>query len=128
MVLATDAVAALHAAVVLFLLMGGLLGLRRPRLLRLHVPVSLAVLAVNLAGADCPLTDLELWLRARTGGAAYTGGFLGHYALQPLGVDRASATAQVGIYTVALLPNVVAYTLLVGRRGARGRVPASTGA
>ena len=117
--LLASAVAVLHAVVVLFLVTGGLIGLRRPRLLRWHVPVALSVLAVNLAGVDCPLTDLELALRTWSGDEPYVGGFLGHYVLRPLGVDQATAAAQLGIYTVAVLPNLVAYASLAARRWRR---------
>ena len=71
------AVAVLHGAAVVFMLTGALAALRWPRVLLLHVPVGLAILAVNLAGADCPLTELELWLRERAGAPSYDGGFLG---------------------------------------------------
>ncbi len=114
--LLAGAVAVVHAAVVLFLVTGGLLALSRPRLRRVHVPVALSVLAVNLAGADCPLTDLELALRERAGAGPYAGGFLGHYLLQPIGVDVHATAAQIGIYTAAVLPNLVAYGLLALRR------------
>jgi len=66
-VLTAGAVAVVHAAAVLFMLTGGLLALRCPRLVAAHAPVAVAILAVNLAGADCPLTVLEVRLRAAAG-------------------------------------------------------------
>ncbi len=120
MVLAS-AVAVLHAAVVLFMLTGSLLALRRPALVRLHAPVALAVLGINLAGAPCPLTTVELALRERAGAPPYDGGFLGHVVFGPVGVDVGSAAVQVGMYTVALGLNAVGYGLLLAR--ARRRVP-----
>ena len=116
MLLLADVVAALHAAAVLFMLTGALLALRWPRLLWVHVPVSLAILAVNLAGADCPLTDLELWLRAHAGADPYQGGFLGHYVFDPLGLDAAATGTQVGVYAVAFGLNALGYGLLVARQ------------
>jgi len=113
--LLASAVALLHALAVVFLLTGALLALRWPRLLLLHVPVALAILAVNLAGADCPLTDLELALREAAGAPAYDGGFLGHYLFEPVGVDVAAAGTQAGIHAVALGLNVLAYALLTAR-------------
>jgi hypothetical protein len=110
-VLLASAIALLHAAAVLFMLTGALLALHRPRLLLVHAPVALAILGVNLAGTDCPLTDLELWLRERVGVPPYDGGFLGHYLFEPLGVDVAATSTQVGIYAVALGLNAVGYTL-----------------
>ncbi len=117
-VLLAYAVAVLHAAAVLLMVTGGLLALRRPLLLLVHVPVALAILAVNLLGADCPLTRLELGLRAGSGSEVYSGGFLDHYVVQPLGLDIASTAVHVGIYTVAVLPNAVAVALLAHRLAA----------
>jgi hypothetical protein len=114
-VLLADVVALVHGAAVLLMLVGALLALRRRWVLYVHAPVSLAILAVNLAGAPCPLTELELALRARAGEPGYTGGFLGHYVVQPLGLEVHGTGVQLGIYTVALLPNVVGYGLLAAR-------------
>jgi hypothetical protein len=111
-----DAVAVLHGAAVLFMLTGALLALRWPRLLWLHVPVALAILAVNAAGRPCPLTVGELGLRAAAGAAGYPDGFIGHYLLAPLEVDVHTTGAQVAIYTVGLTPNIVGYALLLSRR------------
>ena len=128
MLLATG-VAVLHAAVVLFVLTGSLLALRWPRLLPLHALVALTVLGLYLAGADCPLTDLELWLRRRAGVPPYEDGFLGHYVTEPLGHPIEATSTQAGIHLTAAVPNAVGYALHA-RRAARGRraraVPGAT--
>jgi hypothetical protein len=110
-----NAVAVVHGLAVAFMLGGGLVVLRRPRVAALHAPLALAILGVHLAGADCPLTTLELWLREAAGERGYTGGFLGHYLFEPLGLDVAAPSTQVGVYTVALGVNAVAYVLLAVR-------------
>ena len=109
------AVAVVHAAAVLFMLTGSLLALRWPKLLWLHVPVSLAILGLYLTGSNCPLTSLELTLRARAGQPGYTGGFIGHYITDPLGFPIHATSTQVGIYVLAFLPNVIGYGLLTAR-------------
>jgi hypothetical protein len=108
-------VAVVHGLAVVLMLTGALVALRHPRLLWVHAPVAAAILAVSLARAPCPLTDLELALRERAGREPYTGGFLGHYALAPIGLDVSSPAVQAGIYTVALVPNVLGYGLLAAR-------------
>lgn len=120
--LLANAVAVLHAAVVLFMLTGALLALRWPRLVLVHAPVALAVLAVNASGAPCPITTVELALRERAGAAPYDGGFLGHFLFTPLGLDVRSAGVQIGMYTVALGLNAVGYALLA-ERVRRRRIP-----
>ena len=113
--LLAGAVAVLHGAAVLFMLSGSLLALRWPRLLWLHVPVSLAILALYLTGSDCPLTTLELALRERAGEPGYRGGFIGHYITEPIGFSMEETSTQVGVLLVALAVNLAGYGLLVAR-------------
>lgn len=120
-------VALVHAGAVVLMLGGGLLALRRPRLVLLHLPLTLAVLAVHVAGMDCPLTSLELALREHAGAPAYSGGFLGHYLFAPLGIDGAAATTQVSLRVTAVAPNLVAYGLLALRWHARPGRPLVAG-
>ena len=114
-VLLAYVVALVHAVAVVLMLTGGLLALRWRRLVPAHLPVLLAIVAVNLVGADCPLTSLELALRARAGGEVYGNGFLGHYVLGPLDVDGDGAAAQVAQRLLSVVPNAVAYELLAAR-------------
>ena len=113
--LLADAVAVLHGAAVLFMLTGSLLALRWPWVLWVHVPLSLAILAIYVTGSDCPLTTWELALRRGAGGAGYRGGFIGHYITDPLGFPIEATSTQIGIYVIAFLPNVIGYTLLARR-------------
>jgi hypothetical protein len=126
-VLLAALVAVVHGAAVAFMLTGSLLALRWPRVLWLHVPVSLAILALHLTGSDCPLTSWELALRAAAGEPGYRGGFIGHYLTEPMGFPIHATSTQIGIYVVAFLPNLVGYGLLARRwvRGRRAAVPTS---
>ena len=118
--LLADVVAGVHGAAVLFMLTGSLLALRRPRVLWLHVPVSLVILGLYLTGSDCPLTTWELELRQSSGQPGYRGGFIGHYVTEPLGFPIQATATQVAIYVIAFLPNIVGYGVLA-RRGLRVR-------
>ena len=115
------AVAVLHGLAIAFMLTGALLALRWPRVLWLHVPVSLAILGLYLTGSDCPLTTWELALREQAGKPGYGGGFIGHYITEPLGFPIEATSTQVGIYVVAFLPNLVGYGLLAARARHRFR-------
>jgi hypothetical protein len=124
-VLPATLVAVLHGAAVAFMLTGSLLALRWPRLLWLHVPVSLAILGLYLTGSDCPLTIWELALRERAGEPGYRGGFIGHYVTEPMGFPIEATSTQVGIYVVAFLPNLLGYGLLAARHLRQRTVPRS---
>ena len=69
----------LHFAFVVFVAVGSLLVLRWRRLLWPHLAVIAWAAAIVAIGFTCPLTPLEQHLRARSGGAAYEGGFIDHY-------------------------------------------------
>jgi hypothetical protein len=126
-VLLANAVALLHATAVLFMLTGSLIALRWPRVLWLHVPVSLAILGLYLTGSDCPLTTWELALRKAAGEPGYSGGFIGHYITEPMGFPIAATSTQIGIYVVAFVPNLIGYGLLARRYVRARRTPTRVG-
>jgi hypothetical protein len=78
-----DLTLVLHLAFVLFVVLGGLLVIRRPRVIWLHLPAALWGAAVEFGGWLCPLTPLEIWLRTKAGGEGYRGDFIEYY-LQPI--------------------------------------------
>lgn len=113
--LLADLVVVVHVAFVAFVVTGGLLVLRRPRLAWLHVPCALWGAWVELSGWICPLTPLEISLRRAAGQAGYTGGFLEHYVipvLYPAGLTRG---IQVVLGVAVLALNAGAYAVVVWR-------------
>jgi hypothetical protein len=106
----------LHFTFVLFVLFGGLLVLRWPRVAWVHVPVALYGAVIEFVGFVCPLTPLEIWLRRQGGEVGYTGGFVEHYimaALYPTGLTR---ELQWVLAVVVLALNGTVYGLWVRRR------------
>ncbi len=121
---AADLVLVVHLAFVLFVILGGLLALRWPRVAWVHVPVALYGAAIEFIGFVCPLTPLEQLLRRRGGEAGYEGGFIEHYvtaALYPTGLTR---EIQLVLGTSVLVLNAVVYAAVYAawrRRRARAR-------
>ena len=74
--LLADAVVVLHLAFVLFVGLGGLLVVRRPRLAWMHLPAVVWGAWIEFSGWTCPLTPFENWLREQGGDAAYTASFV----------------------------------------------------
>ena len=121
-----DAVLVIHLAFVLFVVLGGLLVLRWPRLAWIHVPVALYGAAIEFIGFICPLTPLENALRRRGGEAGYEGGFIEHYitaALYPTGLTR---EIQLGLGVAVLALNAVVYWIVFRRRARARRASAGT--
>lgn len=107
-----DAVVVVHLAFVLFVMLGGLLAVRWPWIMWLHVPAALWGVLIEFAGWICPLTPLENYLRQQSGAAGYRGDFIAHYllpVLYPTGLTRRS---QVALGLLALIVNAGVYTLI----------------
>lgn len=106
-----DAVLVLHLAFVVFVVLGGFLLRRWPKLIYAHVPVAIWGVLIEFAGWICPLTPLENSLRHRGGQAGYEGGFIDNYImpiLYPIGLTR---NTQYALGLFVLLINVAAYAL-----------------
>lgn len=114
--LAADLVASLHFAFVVFVVLGGLLVLRWPRLAWLHLPAVAWGASIELLGWICPLTPLENRLRHEAGLAGYEGGFVEHYLLPMLYPASLSRSVQVILGLSVLLINAVVYGSILRRR------------
>jgi hypothetical protein len=111
-----DLVLVVHLSFVLFVVLGGLLVLRWPKMAWLHVPAAIWGVFIEYAGRICPLTPLENSLRRSGGEAGYSGGFIEHYiqpALYPSGLTRG---AQMVLGSLALIVNLTAYGVLIAGR------------
>ena len=113
-----DATVALHLAFVVFVLLGGALVLRWPRMAWVHLPSAAWGAWIEFAGWVCPLTPLENWLRQQGGGPAYTASFVEHYLVPVLYPSMLSRELQWALGGVVLLVNAAVY-LAVLRRARR---------
>lgn len=113
-----DGVVALHLAVVAFIVAGGVLAWRWPRLAVAHVPFAAWGVAIELGGWTCPLTPLENWLRRLGGQAGYSGGFVEHHLLPVLYPDLGARAADA-LAALVLTVNALVYVPLLVRRARR---------
>ena len=111
-----DAVVLLHVAFVLFVVLGGLLVLRWPRLAWVHLPAAAWGAAVELGGWTCPLTPLENALRERAGLETYAGGFVEHYVVPVLYPAALGRDLQLALGLGVLALNVAVYAAVAWRR------------
>ena len=118
--LLADLVLVAHVAFVVFVVGGGLLVVRWNRLAWLHVPCAAWGAWIELSGGVCPLTPLEIDLRARAGEAGYSGSFLEHYVVPILYPSGLTREIQIGLGVGVLLLNLGLYAWVWRRRrGAR---------
>ena len=118
---AADAVVLVHAAFVAFVILGGLLVLRRPYLAWVHVPAAVWGVLIEFAGWICPLTPLENFLRDRAGLSTYQGDFVEHYVLPMLYPAELTRSRQVWLGLVALSINLFVYWRLIRTASVRQR-------
>src|SRR5690606_26423197 len=103
-------------ACVLFVIFGGLLVLRSPRLAVAHVPAFLWGAYIEISGSLCPLTGVENRLRQNAGEGGYDAGFIEHYiypVLYPPGLTR---TTQLWLAAIVLVLNGIIYGWILLRR------------
>ena len=118
---AADLVVLLHFAFVLFVIAGGVLVLKWPRLLPLHVAAVIWGAAIEFGGWICPLTPLENHLRDLAGGNGYQGGFVEHYVVPVLYPVALTRSTQFVLGAVVVVVNAAVYGT-VWRRRRTGRL------
>jgi hypothetical protein len=111
-----DFLVLLHAAFVVFVVGGGLLVLRWPKLAWVHVPAAAWGAIVEVTGWICPLTPLENWLRARGGSEVYAGDFVARYIVPTLYPEGLTRNSQLLMGLIVILVNAATYTLVIRRR------------
>ena len=118
--LLADLLVAVHFTFVLFVVLGGLLVLRWPRLAYVHLPAAAWGVLIELTGWVCPLTPLEQSLRLKAGEQGYSGSFIEHYVLPLLYPSALTRTIQVGIAAIVIAVNLYIYGyLLRGRKSTK---------
>jgi hypothetical protein len=111
-----DAVLVLHLAFILFVVLGGLLVLRHPRLIWLHLPMAAWGALIEFAGWICPLTPLEIRLLTLGGEEAYGGDFISHYVVSLIYPEGLTRGLQFLLGTLVLAVNAAVYFRLWQRR------------
>ena len=114
--LLADLVVVVHFSFVLFVILGGLLVLRWPRLAYVHLPAAAWGVLIELTGWVCPLTPLEQSLRLKAGEQGYSGSFIEHYVLPLLYPSALTRTIQVGIAAIVIAVNLYIYGYLLRTR------------
>jgi hypothetical protein len=108
-----DVTVVLHLAFVVFVVLGGLLVLRRRRLVFLHLPAAIWGILIELGGWVCPLTPLENRFRRLGGEAGYEGGFVEHYLLPVLYPSGLTRGHQIWLGILVGLLNLAVYGLVI---------------
>lgn len=112
-ILLADAVVVLHFLFIVFVVAGGLLVLRWPRLAWLHLPAVFWGVFIEFAGWICPLTPLENHLRRLGGGSGYSGDFVVQYIISVIYPANLTAFMQYILGGLVIALNLVIYSLIL---------------
>jgi hypothetical protein len=107
-----DIIVFVHFAFVIFVVLGGLLAFRWPRVVWLHAPAAIWGVLIEFSGRICPLTPLENRLRHQQGQRAYEGDFIARYILPTLYPEGLTRTDQLLLGTAALAINIAIYAAI----------------
>jgi len=110
--LLADLMLLLHAAFILFVVLGGVLVLWRRVIAWFHLPCALWGVLIEFKGWICPLTYLENDLRHAANTSGYTGGFIDHYLVPLVYPSGLTPEIQVLLGLLVLLINVIIYALV----------------
>ncbi|BBP84757.1 hypothetical protein PHLH8_43990 [Pseudomonas sp. Pc102] len=119
--IAADAVVLFHMGFILFVLLGGLLVLRWPKVALLHLPAVCWGVTVEWLHLICPLTPLENSLRRAAGEQGYQGGFIEHHVLPVNYPAGLTPGIQLWLGGIVVGLNLLVYGLLLARVLRRSR-------
>ncbi len=98
-----DFTVVIHLVWIFFLIFGAFLGRYVPWVKWLHIGGLVFSLLIQFFSWYCPLTHLEVWLRARHDHSlAYTGSFIAHYAERLVYLELAWMLVLIGTFGVII--------------------------
>ena len=101
--LLADLTMLVHFTFLAFVVFGGFLAWKWPRVIWAHLLVAAWGFATIALSIRCPLTDIEDWARVRAGGAKLSGtGFIDHYIEGVLYPEEHSQLLQAAAALVVL--------------------------
>jgi hypothetical protein len=113
-----DVVLALHFGYIAFLVLGGFLAWRWPKVIWFHVAASVWAFLIVLAWVDCPLTWAENWAREKAGRPRVSG-FIDHYLTNVIYPERYLQEVRLAVAFVILVSWIGTFVLWRRRRRAR---------
>jgi hypothetical protein len=106
-----DILVLLHLLFVVFVVAGGFLLLRWPKIAWLQVPAAVWGAYIEFSSGICPLTPLENHLRALSGEAGYSVSFVERYLMPILYPANLTVPIQIVLGGLVVVVNLAAYAL-----------------
>jgi len=108
-----NAIVLAHFLFIAFVICGGLLVIRWPRLAFVHLPAAVWGAVVEIFGWVCPLTPLENHFRLLEGDSSYRGDFIARYLLPVIYPENLTTEIQQLLGGIVIVVNVIFYTIAI---------------
>lgn len=109
----SDIIVGVHFLFIAFVVCGGLLVIRWPRIAFVHLPAAIWGAAVEIFGWVCPLTPLENRFRMLSGENSYSGDFIARYLMPIIYPENLTTTIQQFLGCLVIVVNIILYTLAI---------------
>jgi hypothetical protein len=117
--LLADAVVLAHFLFIAFVVCGGLLVIRWPRIAFVHLPAALWGAFVEIFGWICPLTPIENRFRLLAGYNSYGGDFIVRYLIPVIYPENLTITIQQILGVLVIFINIIFYTIAIRKQRSR---------
>lgn len=111
--LLADAVIVFHFIFIVFVVAGGLLAMRWPRMAFLHLPAAFWGAFIEFSGGICPLTPLENRFRILGGESVYSGDFIVQYIIPVIYPAHLTVFIQYILSGVVMAVNLTIYGIVL---------------
>jgi len=108
-----DVIVAVHFLFIAFVVFGGLLVIRWPRIAFVHIPAIIWGTVVEFSGWICPLTPLENHFRNLAGNSSYSGDFIVRYLIPVIYPQNLTVDIQYILGAMVIIINIIFYTIAV---------------
>jgi len=115
--IAADIVVIVHLIFVAFVVLGGLLVIKKRKIVYFHIPAVIWGTLIEFFGWICPLTPLEQKLRMLAGQSGYSESFIEHYIIPVLYPDFLARDLQIflGLFVIIINLVIYCYIFFLGR-------------
>ena len=114
-----NAILLAHFLFIAFVICGGLLVIRWPRLAVVHLPAAFWGAVVEIFGWVCPLTPLENHFRLLAQGSLYSGDFIARYLIPLIYPESLTSAMQQLLGGIVIAVNIILYTIAIKKQRSR---------
>ncbi|MCX5849901.1 MAG: DUF2784 domain-containing protein [Deltaproteobacteria bacterium] len=111
-----DTIVVTHFLFIAFVICGGLLVIRWPRMAIVHLPAAIWGAAMEILGWVCPLTPLENHFRNLAGNSVYSGDFIVRYLIPLIYPEHLTTTIQQFLGGMVIVVNVIIYIIAIRKQ------------